>query len=508
MLCFCFSFVCFCLDTTNTLKLLDFTSPNVTLVGLYVTLMGNAVTLMGKDVTTMGQTVTDVGLVLKDDKRELKKHAATIHCSNSLSLLQRKVSNALLYHAYKELMQKEEHEISIKQLCRLIGYNGHNHAAIRDALKGLISTVIEWNVVSDVTGTENWTASSIIASVSLEGPTCYYAYSPRMKQLLHSPSMFGKIDLVIQSRFRSSYGLALYENCIRYRGLAFTKWFDMETFKKLMGVPVEMYDVFRDFKRRVLDKAIAEVNTYSDLIIASDFIKEGRKVVKVRFSLKDRAKRTRLGKIPEDDSFAVTLKDEFGLSVEQVKKLLKQYTPAVIQEKMTVVYASKPYQSGKIQNMAGYLLSALKNDYQAAKSVSGELINLESEKQSREINEWVACIEAVKNQYHQTRETEIDQALLQLTPDEQADFITRFKEIESKAISSVLRLQRKKYSRDNVMEAPQIKALYRQFAVRELDFLQLTTLEEFIAAQNDVVLENWQKLKSFNPDHPLLRVSE
>src|SRR3990167_10941128 len=142
----------------------------------------------------MGRNVTDVGFEKKESKKELKKHAATIHCSNSLSLLQRKISNALLYHAYSELMLKSEHEITVKQLCRLIGYQGNNHAAIKEALKGLISTVIEWNLIDEVTGTENWTASSIIASVSLQGPLCYFAYSPRMKQLLHSPSMFGKIN--------------------------------------------------------------------------------------------------------------------------------------------------------------------------------------------------------------------------------------------------------------------------------------------------------------------------
>src|SRR3990167_11237503 len=188
-------------------------------------------------------------------------------------------------------MSKAEHEITVKQLCRLIGYQGNNHAAIKDALKELISTVIEWNLIDNETGLENWTASSIIASVSLEGPLCYYAYSPRMKQLLHSPSMFGKIDLVIQSRFRSSYGLALYENCIRYRGLPHTKWFDIALFKKLMGVPDCKYDIFRDFKRRVLDKSVDEVNTYSDLTIVPELIREGRKVVKIRFHLKERAKK-------------------------------------------------------------------------------------------------------------------------------------------------------------------------------------------------------------------------
>src|SRR5476651_2384126 len=99
----------------------------------------------------MGLTVTDVGLEKKSGAHELKKHVATIHCSNSLSLLQRKITNALLFHAYKELLTKEEHEINVKQLCKLISYHGNNHSVIKDALKGLISTVIEWSVVNDTT---------------------------------------------------------------------------------------------------------------------------------------------------------------------------------------------------------------------------------------------------------------------------------------------------------------------------------------------------------------------
>src|SRR3990167_6490720 len=114
---------------------------------------------MGNDVTSVGKT----------EKKELKKHAAAIHCSNTLSLLQRKISNALLYHAYPELLSREEHEINMEQLCHLIMYQGHNYAALKDALKGLISTVIEWNLIDDETGLEDWTASSIIASVSLKG---------------------------------------------------------------------------------------------------------------------------------------------------------------------------------------------------------------------------------------------------------------------------------------------------------------------------------------------------
>lgn len=465
----------------------------------------------------MGRNVTDVGLEKMESRRELKKHAATIHCSNSLSLLQRKISNALLYHAYKELMVREEHEITVKQLCRLIGYNGNNHSVIKDALKELISTVIEWNVVSDVTGNENWTASSILASVSLEGPLCYYAYSPRMKQLLHSPSMFGKIDLVIQSRFRSSYGLALYENCIRYRGLPHTKWFEMDLFKKLMGIPAGMYDIFRDFKRRVLDKAIDEVNMYSDLLVEAEYIREGRKVVKVRFKLKDRIKKMRLGsrgrKLEsgtghEIDPLRLILSEQFGLSTGQVEQVVQEYEAKYIQDKIGMIESSRPYKAGKVQNLAAYLISALKNDYQSVKSKQSEVININDVKQEIELADIRRQIEDVRQRYQQYREDEIQQALAALPEDEKKSLMDNFTSFVEPAVNTIMKLQSSKYNRENVYDSPQIKALLRRFAMRELDFLTLISFDEFAAGQGEEAREAWQKLKSLDPDHPLLRLHD
>lgn len=460
----------------------------------------------------MGLNVTDVGQQKREGKKELKKHAATIHCSNTLSLLQRKISNALLYHAYKELMLKDEHEITVKQLCRLIAYNGNNHAAIREALKGLLSTVIEWNLIHDETGTENWTASSIIASVSLEGPLCYYAYSPRMKQLLHSPSMFGKIDLVIQSRFRSTYGLALYENCIRYRGLPHTKWFDMELFKKLMGIPAGKYDIFRDLKRRVLDKAIDEVNTYSDLVIASEFQRERRKVVKIRFKLKERAKKSRLGspkpssKHLQNDELKTKLLRDFGFAIDQIEQLLKEYDRQFVQEKIAIIEASKPFQEGRIQNLAAYLLSAIKHNFQLPKSK--QPVSPQEDMHALEIADLKRQVEQIRLKYNTYREQAIHEFLYLLTTEEKNTFMTQFFCFAEPVINTVLQLQRNKYTRDNILDSPQIQALLRQYALREFDLISLLSLEEFVAQQDEERVASWQKLRSYDPDHPLLRFNE
>ena len=451
----------------------------------------------------MGRNVTVVGYDLHETKKELKKHAATIHCSNTLSLLQRKISNALLFHAYKELMVREEHEITVRELCRLINYHGHNHAVIKEALRGLISTVIEWNLIDEETQMENWTASSILASVSLEGPMCFYAYSPRMKQLLHSPSIFGKIDLIIQSKFRSSYGLALYENCIRYRGLPQTKWFDMALFKKLMGVVPGKYDIFRDFKRRVLDKAIDEVNTYSDLIIAAQLLREGKRPTKIRFTLKERPKKIRLGgpllnpKISRNsEKLFNELEQVFHLSKKQIKALLVQYDVTYIQEKVQMIEASERFQTGKINNLAGYLLSAIKHDYHLPK-----LLNLPIQSDDY-LDGLKPAIESILRAYQRYRENAIELALNQLSVAAKKDFMRAFFKYAEPVISTVLQLQRKKYNRENVMDSPQMSALLRQYAIQQLKIL-LMPFDVFVEQLDREQIAIWHRLKSLPSNHPV-----
>ncbi|MEO8963269.1 MAG: replication initiation protein [Gammaproteobacteria bacterium] len=471
----------------------------------------------------MGLTVTDMGLEKKSTGHELKKHAATIHCSNTLSLLQRKISNALLYHAYKELMQKEEHEITVKDLCKLIGYHGNNHSVIKDALKGLLSTVIEWNVVNDTTGAEDWTASSILASVSLKGPICLYAYSPRMKLLLHSPTMFGKINLFIQSRFKSSYGLALYENCIRYRGLGYTKWLEMDMFRKLMGVPADKYPIFRDFKRRVLDKSVEEVNTYSDMIVEPEVIREGRQVVKVRFSLKERAKKVRLGgKSPGDemedpmtdsnDELAADLIRHYGLSHDQAKQVIKDYPRDYISEKMALIESSNNFQQGKVLNLAGYFLSALKNNYQPAKNSLDKVIEKKREdrEQENDFKKLETASKKIRKAYVQYREEIIDQVIKNLTPDEYTFFIQDFRDYSADVIRTILKLQRNKYTATNVLESPQLQVLLRQFALQMLPDLadKIMPFENYVATLPEKTQSVWHEFTALLPHHELLKLTE
>ncbi len=299
---------------------------------------------------------------------DLKKHVATIHSANKLSLVQRKIANALLFNAYSELSEKHEHQIHIRTLCDLIGYNSNELNAIKKALVSLISTVIEWNLVDkerlDRVGV--WNASAIIADASIDGPLCTYSYSHKMRQLLFRPEVYGRLNMQVQARFKSSYGLVLYENCARYQNIQETPWFDMTVFRKLMGVDETKYAVFKDFRKRVIDIALKEVNEYSGLNVAYLLKKVGRKPVAIKFSVNP-AENKVLEEIVSESKVENILQHEFAFSKQQASAALADFGEAYVEEKIAVVKDSLSYKKQAIQHLSGYMHSALVQDYKNPK---------------------------------------------------------------------------------------------------------------------------------------------
>jgi len=302
---------------------------------------------------------------------ELKKHVAVIHSNSKISLLQRKISNALLFHAYDDLLIKDEHEIQISTLTKLIDYDSHDHKKIKQALMDLLATVVEWNIVDgDKLDKEKvWNASSIIADASIDGSLCTYSYSGKMRKLLYHPSVYGRLNMQIQAKFQSSYGLALYENCNRYQDIGQTPWFELDKFRKLMGVDEDKYKIFRDFKTRVIDKSVEEVNKYSTLFVESKFKKQNRQVVAIQFSIKNRVVIDAASVTSElnSESLLSVLKGVYGLSQKQLTEVVSNYEENYIKEKIKIIELSPSYQSGKIKNLGKYLLCALADDYQSTK---------------------------------------------------------------------------------------------------------------------------------------------
>lgn len=215
----------------------------------------------------------------------LKKNVAAIHTSGDLSLLERKTANVLLLNAYQHLVTRRTHKLPVPVLCAMLGYDSHDIAKLKDALRRLASTTIEFNVMED--GKESWKVMAMLSYGEIDGGVCTYRYDEYLAERLYDPEIYATINMAVQRKFESGYALTLYENCLRYRAVGSTGWWDIDRFRNIMGATAPMYDEFKYLKRDVVTKPLEHVNRVADIRLTAEFQKNGRKVTAVRFLVED-----------------------------------------------------------------------------------------------------------------------------------------------------------------------------------------------------------------------------
>lgn len=419
-------------------------------------------------------------VVLKTNKNiELKKHINAIHCSNNLTLIQRKLFNALLFNAYYDLPHKQAFEIKGKDLYKLIGYNSKDTGKLKVALLGLITIALEWNVIDYSTGQEKkWKASSILASAELSGGICSYEYSQVMRDFLYQPEIYGKINIELVSQFKSGYGLALYENCIRYNGLAQTPWFSLEAFRKLMGVFDDKYQAFKDFKKRVLDIGVQEVNTLSPIIIVPEIERANQKVTKIRFKFAKATNDLPMLSKEEilDDEISKILIATFGFSQVMVEEAFVKYEKKYIQEKIEVIIQSESFLAGRIRGLAGYLIEALKKDYKLSKSSKAIIDERRKIKEAKEKDK-KQKEEAASAKYNAYITKKINTYITSLLPEQHADLLNEF-DGYMKSQNSILLNWYRKHNLDH----PAVKGSFNSYIkTMKKEYLgTLLSMDEFI----------------------------
>lgn len=83
----------------------------------------------------------------------------------------------------------------------------------------------------------------------------------------------------------SMYSARLYELLNQWRAAGKTPVFDLEIFKLQMGLEPTQYETMGDFKRRVLDSSVNEVNKKTDLKVSYEQFKKGRTITGFKFKV-------------------------------------------------------------------------------------------------------------------------------------------------------------------------------------------------------------------------------
>ncbi len=246
--------------------------------------------------------------ILENSNNQLRKNVAAIHTSGSLTLLERKLVNVLLLNAYDELITKQTHSIRVTYLNAMLGWTeSNNHQLLKKALHKIVTTPIEFDLMEDGKGV--WEVMTMLSFGNIRNGVCSYSYAHQLAEKLYDPDIYAMINIGIQRRFSGSHALSLYENCVRFRSVGSTGWWEIEKFRKLVGANSAGYDEFKYLKRDVIVKVIKEINKVSDIWIDVEYKKKGRVISFVRFLIKDNPQRSLM--LPEiNDDFAALRESE------------------------------------------------------------------------------------------------------------------------------------------------------------------------------------------------------
>lgn len=313
----------------------------------------------------------------------LRKHVNIIHSDTSdanWSLVQRKTVNALLLKARESMTeavgstnkddlvkyledtrgQEINYQIPISELKKDIKFDSNDHSIIKEALRGLVKTPIEYNIINSK-GVNEWSVMALLSAGKLADGIVSFRFPSEIREELLYPSVYANIDLAIQNKLMSVPSFALYENVYRFINVGETPIFKIDTLKRLLGIKPESYPAFKDFNRQVIKKSVSIINRTSNIQIEVDKPKkEGKKTIGLRFKVSLKEKELNSDSIIELSEYEYAL-HQLGITTKQSKRIFDKLEIDDLSERITLIENTLNSRDD-IQNIAAYAWTVLNAD--------------------------------------------------------------------------------------------------------------------------------------------------
>ena len=136
-------------------------------------------------------------------------------------------------------------------------------------------------------------------------------------------SHFTQYDLEFIATLNSIYSVRLYELTVKWLSVKQTDVFDYEILRGQLGIGVNEYQRMTDFKKRVLDLAVNEINEKTDIKVSYTQEKNGTKIIGFKFKVNKKAQKTANTKSIERDADTADMFTIDGLTDKQLGRITR-----------------------------------------------------------------------------------------------------------------------------------------------------------------------------------------
>ncbi|OKO92100.1 MULTISPECIES: replication initiation protein [Geobacillus] len=212
------------------------------------------------------------------------KSNALIEANYKLSTLEQKIILYLISQIHKDDDDFKMYKLPIQEFSELLGYRGSpKYTELREITKNLMRKVLE------IREGQKLKQMSWVSYVEYDAHSGYVslAFDPRLKPyLLQLKREFTTYRLKNVMELKSSYSIRMYELLKRWQYMGEVV-IQLDDLRMMVGVG-DKYSEYHNFKKRVLTPANKEISEKTDITFVYKEIREKRKVVALRFQIKEK----------------------------------------------------------------------------------------------------------------------------------------------------------------------------------------------------------------------------
>ena len=215
------------------------------------------------------------------------------------------------------------------------------YKALKSAANGLFESYFEYDYIHEKTGKPahrvvRWAqAVSYIETAGMIELQFTDAVIPLITRL---SEQYTEYDLKQVSELQSEYAIRLYELMMQWKSVGKTNKIPLAEFRTKLGVEPEQYKKMCNFKARVLDLAISQINDFTDVTATYEQHKAGRAVTGFTFKFKmKKNKEKTAANIKTGNSGSSTIE---GLNDKQLGRIARN--PSFIADYNHLVSSTSP----------------------------------------------------------------------------------------------------------------------------------------------------------------------
>lgn len=331
-----------------------------------------------KNLSASIPTVIKNAELQKNSKRRTKKrgegalssvvvfqHNNLVEARYSLTLQEKRLILWLISKIQPDEEDFKKHELSVQEFMKLMELKGKgNYKELQKITLGLMKKVLVIKKTDEKTLTQvNWIN---YAHYEEGNGRIELAFSDVMKPfLLHLKSQFTAIEVTDLMQFKSIHAIRIYELLKQYQDIG-ERILSLDEIKECCGVKDKLKQ-YVHLKTKLLLISQREINEKSDIKFEFEKIKNGRKIVAIKFII-SKNKAYELRNNPEKQSLNTKRKPsvydalkEFGLSTRITNQVIKEYNQQIIQDAIRAIDIQ--ISKGIVRNPKALLLTAIKEHW-------------------------------------------------------------------------------------------------------------------------------------------------